>query len=171
MKSHISLLRFHEPVVAGQGYSHFGVRGEIGVSQGGAETGPGRQKLSPVPPVPGGVPWLHGRCTQSPGLSAHRMAPASCVTLSSATSSGSGAALPEAWTEGHTRVKVPSPGQGLIPLPTPVSRTESQGQQSSRRQTGRLSSTDAALSWSSLGSRAWPPVCSLVRSCWKNVLT
>lgn len=141
------------------------------MSQGGAETGPSRQNPSPVHPQSGGVPGLHGRCTPSPGLSANRMAPASGVTLASATSPGSGAALPGAWTAGHTRVQVPSPGQGLIPLPTPVSKTESQSQQSSRRQTGQLSSADAALSWSSLGSRAWPPICSLLRSRWKNVLT
>lgn len=47
-------------------------------SQRGAETGPSRQKPSPVPPRPGGVPWLHGRCTPSPELPASRMAPALC---------------------------------------------------------------------------------------------
>lgn len=70
-------------MTAGQGDSCFGLRAEIGVLLGGAETDAGSQQTPLVPPWSGSITLLCWRCTPSPRLSATGVATASCVTLSS----------------------------------------------------------------------------------------
>jgi len=120
--------------MAGEGHSCFGPRAEIRVLLDVAETGPGSQQTPLV--------WER-RCAQAgSGLLPD-------LVLSSAAGPGSGAELLQAWTEGPASVQVARCRSGTDPPPAPVSGVETRGQESSGRQAGRLSSVDAALSWSS----------------------
>lgn len=137
---------------------------------GETEPDPGSQQTPLVPPQSGRGSVLHGRWTHHPGLSATGVATASCVTFSPA-GPGRGAELPGTCSEGCARVQVAQLRSGTDSPPALVSGADVRGQESSRRRTGRLSSLDAVCPGVPLTGRVQPLGCSLLWSCWKNVLT